>query len=460
MGLLVLLIYTLLSLSSIYCASSYPWLGEDVNNLNPATGSNSILSHQAIGFETSGNPSLSKASLSLNTFSHSSPSEVSPNASWKRLSQAIENFEQGLHLKISTSSITAVNGYTLYASPIALPDLLALLLATYRDLSLSRAATDLTNAYHYNTSVWSFEVAVANGTIHYSSISSIVKRSLQTMQGPHVGIITRSFIACLYKENNAIADIAIIPSASNEDSTWTTIGSENGGTSQSVPDIPTTPVRINTISPTGIVSTTNIIPQTALDIFNSNPDPLKRRSGSSIEREIVVKVASTTLYIARRILARNELENEVANPIVAAALPYFFNAAVILAFSSFGLGVATESSTHAYYNHELLGNSFFVDSRIFPLGRLTARFYMWSTLRDRQGRQVGFAAKVWDTLAKQFLEVVRRAPQDREVYGTEGTVKGKDPVNGTDDYVTWARWEWNVRGLDRFRGAVRDNLWA
>ncbi|KAI4203285.1 MAG: hypothetical protein LQ350_001982 [Teloschistes chrysophthalmus] len=381
----------------------------------------------------------------LDAFNHFSLG-ASPNASWKRSSQANETSEQGLHLKISTSSITAVNGYTLYASPIALPDLLALLLAAYRDLRLSHAANDFTNAYHYNTSVWSFEVAVANRTIHYSSISSIVKSFLQLMQGPHESIITHSFVACLYAENNAIADIAIIPSATKEDSTSIDITPEYADTPQSPPDIPFTPVQINTISPTGIVTTTDIISQSALDIFNPDPDRLKKRRGFSIDHEIVVKVASTTLYIARRILLRNDLEHELANPVVAVALPYFFNAAIILAVSSFGLGVATEQSTHPYYKHELLGKAPIVDSRIFHLGRLTARFYMWSTLRDQDGRSVGFAGKVWDALVKQFLEVAERAPRDREVYATEGTVKGKDPVNGTDDYVTWARWEWKVRG--------------
>ncbi|KAL9584346.1 MAG: hypothetical protein Q9212_002187 [Teloschistes hypoglaucus] len=423
-------------------------LGEDVNLLSPAVGSDSTSFHQAIGFGTGQDPSLSNTSPSLGSFSLSSPPEVSPNASWKRSSPANENFEQGLRLKISTSSITAVNGYTLYASPIALPDLLALLLATYRDLRLSHLATDLTNIYHYNTSVWSFELAVANGSIHYSSISSIVKRSLQLMRGPHVSIVTHSFVACLYKENVAIADIAIVPAATNEDSAFTANGPENGDNSQSTWGIPTKPVGIDTISPTGIVTTTDIIPQSALDIFNSNPDPLKRRSGFSIDHEIVVKVASTTLYIARHILLRNDREHERANPVVAAALPLFFNAAIILAISSFQIGFATELSAHPYYNHELLGKAPFIDSRIYHLGKLTARFYMWSTLKDPEGRQVGFAVKVWDALAKQFLEVAKRAPRDRKVYATEGTVRGKDPVNGTDNYVTWARWEWDVRGVD------------
>ncbi|KAL8634377.1 MAG: hypothetical protein Q9228_008029, partial [Teloschistes exilis] len=144
--------------------------------------------------------------------------------------------------------------------------------------------------------------------------------------------------------------------------------------------------------------------------------------------------------------------HENANPVVAAALPYFFNAAIIIAISSFGLGFATERSMDPYYDSDLLGNVPFVDSRIFRLGRLTARFYMWSTLRDQDGRPVGFAPKVWDALAKQFLEVAQRAPRDMEVYATEGSIRGKDPVNGTDDYVTWGRWEWDVRGVDKRRG--------
>ncbi|KAI4258956.1 MAG: hypothetical protein LQ352_000952 [Teloschistes flavicans] len=451
MGPLVFSTHAFRFLCFIYCVNAYPRLGEVVNNLNPAVGSNSISPHRASTFEVSLRPYLSKISPRLD-ITLPSLSEVSSNVGWKRSLQARGISERGLHLKFSTISVTAVNGYTLYASPIALPDLLVLLLATYRDLSLSHVRTDLTNEYHYNTSVWSFEVAVADGTIHYSSILSIVKGFLQLMQGPHVSIITQSFAACLYKDTDAIADIAIIPSATNVDSISTDIEPENGDTSQSTPDIPTALIQVDTISPTGIITTTDTISSSALDIFDPNPNPLKKRLGSALDHEMVVKVASTTLYIARHILLRNDREHENANPIVAAALPYFFNAAIIIACSSFALGFVTERSMDPYYDPDLLGKVPFVDSRIFRVGRLTARFYMWSTLRDQDGRKVGFAAKVWDALVKQFLRVAERAPQDTELYATEGSIRGKDPVNGTDDYVTWGRWEWNVRGMDITRG--------
>ncbi|KAL8688853.1 MAG: hypothetical protein Q9218_005342, partial [Villophora microphyllina] len=365
------------------CASAYPFFGEGANTQDSVIRPAPISPKLALRAQVAKSLDIRSNAPGIDVHFLPSRPGIVRNLGHKRSPPASEVYEGGLHVKYSTNNTSAANGYSLYASLIALPDLLTLLLATYHNLKIDHSAAGSTALYQYNTSTWSFEVAVVHGTLHYASISFIVKKLLQLLQGPHPSIITKTFAACLYKDNDPIADIAIIPSTTNTGSISTGLGQGNNDSAQSTPDIPTIPVQIDVVSPTGLTTTTDTIPQTALDIFNTSTDPLSRRWGPSIDREIVIKVASTALYLSRHILLRRDPQHINANPIVDAALPTFFQTAIILAVSSFVLGFVAEASTHSYYNNELLGHAPFVDSRIFRLGKLAGRFYMRSTLRDR-----------------------------------------------------------------------------
>ena len=127
----------------------------------------------------------------------------------------------GLRLKSSTRNITGVDGYILYASPILSTELTALLRATHDDLSMHRDGNDETSFYQFDHTAWSFQVAVSNRTLHYSSISSVVRRFLRLVSWQRESNITWTRVGCLYDGDEPMADVAILPTVTDQETAYT-----------------------------------------------------------------------------------------------------------------------------------------------------------------------------------------------------------------------------------------------
>lgn len=129
----------------------------------------------------------------------------------KSSSKRDEARNSGLRLRSSNRNITAVNGDILYASPILLTELLALLRATREDLATHFDQNAMTKIYQFNHMAWSFNVVVAKGTLRYSSISSIVKRFIRLTSSQSEGNITWTWAGCVFGGSEPIADVAMLP---------------------------------------------------------------------------------------------------------------------------------------------------------------------------------------------------------------------------------------------------------
>lgn len=323
-----------------------------------------------------------------------------------------------------------MDGHTLYASPIISTQLLALLFATYQDLN-TRNQTEEISFYQHHYTTWSYEVAVANGTLRYGSILSVVNRYLKLTPGQDDHSITWTRVGCLFNGGKPVADIALVPLIEDHDS----VAAKSGGTN--VPAIPTTPVKVMTVSPIGITNTTEIISPNALDICkDSSMSTLPKRQASSLERKVILKVFNTGL----RVTARMHREPD---GVLARVLPVFFVVAIILALSKFALGMIAELLIGSYAANAA-GKFYGIDSGSYHLGQLSVRFVMKSTARDRVGNLVGFDATFWESLAETMLVPLKIADTTKEVYAVGGTLSGPDTVNGTDKMVKIGEWKMAV----------------
>ncbi|KAL8699004.1 MAG: hypothetical protein Q9201_006250 [Fulgogasparrea decipioides] len=350
----------------------------------------------------------------------------------KRSSTVHALYDSDLHLLSDRRNITAVDGYTLYALPISLPQLLGLLLETHHDLSTSHRQTDETDRYQYSYTSWSFEVAVANGTLRYSLIASVVRRFLQLMQGQHPSKIIWTRVAVLYKGDQPFANIAIVPFVTDQESYITDLGR---------PEIPlvasTTPVQIMTVSPSGVTNSTEVISPHALDMYSNSLAPtLPKRQASSMEREMIVRVLNAALYVSLRIL--REPDGTVINAIAGLVAT-----SIVAALGRLALGLLGEL-VFGSYTSGILGEMYHLDSGSYRLGQLSARFIMRTTARDRRGKPIGFAAKTWDALARALWRPLQSVPQNKEMYAVGGEIMGVDPVNGTGRRVKLGEWQLRV----------------
>lgn len=387
-------------------------------------------------------PSLWDTHASTDTFTLSSPSNASsmtdyrvkaaikPIVGTKSSSSSNEVYDKNLRLESSSTNITAVNGYILYASPILSAELLALLLATHNNLNTYRGRSDVTNHYQLNYTNWSFEVIVANGTLHYASISSIVTRFLRLMPDRQVNNnVTWTRVGCLYNGDKPIAYIAIVPLSTDQDPIFA-----NARSMEPPPTTPT-PLHIMTISPTGVINSTEVISPDALDIYGTSQlTRLPKRQASALEREVILKVFDTALYMSLHIL-RNP------DGLISRTVVIFFVVVIFVALSQFALGILGEMLFGSRASNQL-GEIYGLDSGSWRLGQLWARFVVKTTARDHNDRLVSFDARSWEAIATALLEPLKIAGNGEKVYAVGGEVRGPDPANNrTGEVVKLGEWQ-------------------
>ena len=340
----------------------------------------------------------------------------------------------GLRLKSSTRNVTGVDGYILYASPILSTELTALLLATHDDLSMHRDGNDETSFYQFDHTAWSFQVAVSNRTLHYSAISSVVTRFLRLVSEQLESDITWTRVGCLYDGDEPMADVAILPTITDQETTYT------GFNPIDSPLNAEKPVQIMTISPTGVSNSTEIISPHALDIYQdyiAHDIPKRELSTTSIERELILKVFDTSYYLTLAIL-----RDPAGMP--ARALGAFLTAAVWLGLCKFAMRFLLGLTAGFHFDPQvadLVAEIYEIDSGSYRLGRLSARLIMEATARDSNGRLIGFKPDDLKAFAETLLMPLQKADKAKEIYAVGGKILRLDTVNGTARMVTVGRWE-------------------
>jgi len=440
-----LLIWVLQAIIAKHQTFAYPPWANGGNGGDSVIDTDSVYSRDTPSTETTDFALPWDAPASFDQFTLSSLSNTSSmtdyrvkaaidlNADSKSSSSPNEVYDWDLHLESSSSNITAVNGYILYASLILLTQLLALLLATHNNLNTYRGRNDMTNHYQLNYTTWSFEVIVANGTLHYASLSSIVTRFMQIMPDREVNNnFTWTRVGCLYNGDKPIADVAIVPLSTDQEPTFPKVRS------MEPPPTTTTPVQIITISPTRVINSTEIISFNALDIYNSSQlTSLPKRQASALEREVILKVYNTALYVTLHILRNPDGR-------ITRTVKVFFIAVIYVAVCKFALGVLAELVFGSSGGNHL-GEIYGFDSGIWRLGQLSARFVIKATARDYDGRLVSFDARTWEAIATTVLEPLKMANKGQEVYAVGGELRGPDPANNkTGQVVKLGEWQLTV----------------
>lgn len=388
------LTWGLFAIIVIHEAIAYPRLGGIGNDGDSVVDSNLLISRDTPSYSYLADPPAS-----IDTFTIPSPSDTSSQTN-VAVRAAVNSdagptsnkvYDKDLHLRSGSRNVTGVNGYALYASPINSTQLLALLLATHNNLNTYRGRNDVTNFYQLNYTTWSFEVVVANGTIHYTTISSIVKRFLRLI--PHkqvIGNITWTRVACLYNGDKPIANVAIVPLPTDPETV--VVDFDKTGF---VPATPT-PVQVLTISPTGVINSTEVISPDALDIYrNSQVEPHPKRQTSSLEREVILKVINTGLYVTLHIFRDPNGEGR-------RTLAVFFTVVIFLSLSQFALGLLAELVLGS--GSDGAAKVYGIDSGSWHLGQMSARFVMKTTARDPHGNLIAFDPKTWEAIANAILE--------------------------------------------------------
>ncbi len=438
----VLLIWVLQAILAKHQTFAHsPWVGFG-NGGDSVIDTDSVHPRDTSSIGTTDLSSLWDGPASTDTFTLSPPSNTSsmtdyqieaaikPNVDSKSSSSPNEVYDQNLRLQSSSSNITAVNGYILYASPIMSAELLALLLATHNNLNTYRGRNDVINHYQLNYTAWSFEVIVANGTLHYASISSIVTRFLQLMPNQQVNnSIMWTRVGCLYHGDKPIADVAIVPLSTDQEPIFANVSSLAPAPTTS------TPLQIMTISPTSVINSTEIISPDVLDIYSTSQlATLPKRQASALERQVILKVYNTALYVTLHILRHPD--GWISRTVVV-----FFIVAIYVAVCKYSLGVLAELVSGSWGGNHL-GEIYGFDSGIWRLGQLSARFMMKATSRDREGRLASFDATQWEAIATTIVAPLKLAGKGDEVYAVGGEIRGPDPANNkTGELVKLGEWQ-------------------
>lgn len=289
------------------------------------------------------------------------------------------------------------------------------------------------NHYQLKYKHWSFEAIAANGTLHFASISSIVARFLQLMPDRQVNSnFTRTRVGCLYNGDKPIAYIAIVPLSTDQDPIFA------NAQSTEPPHTTPTPLQIMTISPTGVINSTEVISPGALDIYGTSQlTPLPKRQASALEREVILKVFNTALSMSLHIF-RNP------DALITRTVVVFFVVVIFVAMSQFALGVLGELLFGSRASNQL-GEIYGLDSGSWRLGQMSARFMIKTTARDHNDRLVSFDARTWEAIATTILEPVKTAGKGEEVYAVGGEVRGPDPANKkTGEVVKLGEWQFIV----------------
>lgn len=334
----------------------------------------------------------------------------------------------GLQLRSTLGNLTSVNGYNLYSAPIFTAQYSDVLTAARNDLLQNDDPNDVTSFYQCNHTGWSFEVVVANGTLHYASVSAIVSRYLKLIPSYDPAThVTRTRVGRVDRKENPIADIALVPLDVQPtfNSTATAITLEPGET------------LVTEVNPQGSTTRVERLTGQELSIFGTDPPPNLPKRQTGLEREVMRAVTNTAFAISVRLWRDPE-----------GGLVTLRNAAVLLAppiylaLTNMGLtldaikqaadNALTESMLGALAG--LTGSSvtYEIGSGFFKFGYLSTRFMMKMNERDEDGNLVVLNAVTWKKLAWAVLDPLQKLlkTKNSKIYAIQGKIYGPG-TNGT-----------------------------
>ncbi|KAI4184210.1 MAG: hypothetical protein L6R41_004911 [Letrouitia leprolyta] len=381
-------------------------------------------------FQSDKGTSIDEASLELSDTTSNQPTR--PGRNFRTLSKSSSSFEDiptvGLHLRSHDRSVACVNRAFLYAVQINATELLRLLLSTRDDLSAKAKGSSQANFYQFNHTNWSFNVAVANGTLGYNAILAVVSRFLRLFPSHDTPPIIWSLVGCVYDGGEPVANVAILPLNANQDLTSTDLGVADAS------PIPPTPVQVLTISPTGAVSSTEVVSSQALDVYKTNPPTTlpKRQMGGD-----VLRAFGTGLFFTVRILRGND-------GLVHQATVALMITPILIALCKWALGAIAGIFFEPWLGDEL-AKLYRLESGSYRLGQYTGRFLIYGTARDREGRLVALDIDTYKATAYAIVDpLLQISDRQMQIYSMGGEVLGPDSVNGTGKTVILGKWELRV----------------
>lgn len=372
--------------------------------------------------------------VSLDTSSSTSNESTQPGQEFKTFSKSSSSSDEispdKLHLKSHDRSIVCVNGETLYAFPIDATELLGLVLSAYEDLNAKFIDEKQTEFYQFNYTNWSFNVAVATGTLRYKAITAVVRRFLRLLPVHNTRRIIWSRVGCVYHGGEPIADVAILPLSGDHHPIFADSDAIDAS------HIPQTPVEVQTISPTGTTNSTQIMSPWAFDIYKSrSASTLPRRQVSG---DVLMRAFNTGFYLTVKILRDDD-------GFLHQAGLYLMLIPILIALGRWALGVIAGFVFEPWVVDKL-ADIYRLESGSYRLGQMTGQFLIQATARDREGRLVALKADTYKTIANAILGPLTQINDTQKpIYSMGGEVLGPDPVNGTEKTVILGKWELRVQ---------------
>ena len=361
----------------------------------------------------------------------------------------------GLLLRSSTSNVSGIGGYPIFALPIMSSDLAEILSKTQADLQ-TRKSDLSTSSYSINTTDWSFLVLMDNTTLPFAAIRSVVMRFLKlspTTKEPQDIVSTR--VGVILNDSTPIADIVILPYrpvGNTSDIPFTNFGNHSLSTSH--------PNEVFQITPYGSTCTHQVVNETTALALYSDHDPTTKQNNlrtRDIQGEIVAPLGQTIYQIGYRLwrdpvygipvlvkawalhaiilvalqLATFELFKELRDPIPPSEVGTMP--------SPFKLGGLNQTST--------------LDTGYYPVGRLMARFVIQNMENFRPVEPLGMMLKVNFEFLKAMAQRVKDMNPQDDVFAIEGEVykpNDTDSENSTKEEgvrQTVAKWQLSVRDL-------------
>ena len=323
-----------------------------------------------------------------------------------------------LVLHSSLSNLSSVEGYNLYSAPILTAQYRDILTATRDDLSRHHDVHGYTKFYQYKYSGWSFEVVVANGTLHYASLNAILTRYLKLIPtyGPATHF-TRTRVGRLDRDRHPIADIALVPLdvQPRPESTAKAIQLEPGE------------VLVTDITPHGGKSHAVRFTGQELSIFGKPTITTVPKRQTSLEQEVVLQVAKSAFAVSVQIW-RDPSLNLVAVSIL------ILISVMLTALSQMALTLAAQI-THGEAAGLLVGDKW--DSGYLRVGRLCARFIM------RIHRALTYAEGM--SIIRTILSPLRaQGSEKKKMYALRGNVYERSDASandGTQEMKVIGTWE-------------------
>ena len=188
------------------------------------------------------------------------------------------------------------------------------------DLSANHTGKASTSYYQFNSTGWSFEVALdAPEELPYGLLYKTASFILSSLPNATTQNVTRTRVACIDRKGVPMANVAFIPM--NEDT------SDPAGTTKSS----STPgpaigdqLLFETLTVHGSSSQTQFLGPHTLDFFNTTATStgLRPRQAGGLEREIFLTIGNSLAYVVARPAVARELDTPVVRLTSALIIAY------------------------------------------------------------------------------------------------------------------------------------------